>query len=110
MHSIEINGIGLRYHCKEQQSLLRGMEVLGKRGIPVGCRGGGCGVCKVRVLSGTCHLEKMSQDCISDDDIANGVILACKAYPRSPISVELVDKLHRCVSKQLQKETQAAQD
>ena len=33
--------------------LLRGMERLGRRGIPVGCRGGGCGVCKVQVLTVT---------------------------------------------------------
>ncbi|WP_050469182.1 2Fe-2S iron-sulfur cluster-binding protein [Herbaspirillum chlorophenolicum] len=103
MYPIEIVDTGLRYECDERQSLLRGMERLGKRGIPVGCRGGGCGVCKVRVVSGQCQLEKMSSECVSDDDLAEGVVLACKAFPRSEVRVELVDKLQRCVNKSLSK-------
>ncbi|WP_296058979.1 2Fe-2S iron-sulfur cluster-binding protein [uncultured Amphritea sp.] len=38
--------------CRENESVLHGMARLGKKGILLGCRGGGCGVCKVRVLSG----------------------------------------------------------
>lgn len=101
MHPIEIVDTGLKYECDERQSLLRGMERLGKRGIPVGCRGGGCGVCKVRVLSGQYQLEKMSRACVSETDLAAGIVLACKAFPRSEVTVELVDKLQRCVNKSL---------
>ncbi|WP_237717053.1 2Fe-2S iron-sulfur cluster-binding protein [Cupriavidus basilensis] len=42
------------------------MEALGKRGIPAGCRGGGCGVCKVRIEAGRYHTAKMSRACLSE--------------------------------------------
>ena len=38
---------GEHYHCATSESLLRGMLKLGRKGIPVGCVNGGCGVCKV---------------------------------------------------------------
>ena len=40
------------FACTGEQSLLSAMERLGRKGIPVGCRNGGCGVCKVLVRSG----------------------------------------------------------
>lgn len=99
MFAIEIVDAGLTYQCDGTQSLLRGMERLGKRGIPVGCRGGGCGVCKVRVLSGTCRLEKMSKACVSETELEEGVVLACRAYPTSAVTLTLDTRLHRCVTR-----------
>ena len=43
---------GETYACATDESLLRGMLRLGRRGIPVGCINGGCGVCKVRIVEG----------------------------------------------------------
>ena len=51
-YQIVIEDTGEQYPCDERESVLEGMARLGRRGIPVGCRGGGCGVCKVRILSG----------------------------------------------------------
>ena len=42
-----IEDTGEQYACADSRSVLEGMEALGKKGIPVGCRQGGCGVCKV---------------------------------------------------------------
>ena len=41
------------FSCALDESLLKGMMRLGRKGIPVGCVNGGCGVCKVRVIEGT---------------------------------------------------------
>ena len=41
-HTITLSD-GQSYRCPDSESLLRGMETLGKKGIPVGCRNGGCG-------------------------------------------------------------------
>ncbi|MGT2489878.1 2Fe-2S iron-sulfur cluster-binding protein [Cupriavidus basilensis] len=60
MHTVEIAGSGQRYPCAPQQNLLRAMEALSKRGIPAGCRGGGRGVCKVRIEAGRYRTGKMS--------------------------------------------------
>ena len=51
-HTVTIADTGESYRCAEHRSVLEGMEALGKKGIPVGCRQGGCGVCKVQVLEG----------------------------------------------------------
>ncbi|EWS64335.1 Ferredoxin--NAD(P)(+) reductase CarAd [Hydrogenophaga sp. T4] len=40
------------FPCAANESLLTGMLRLGRKGIPVGCVNGGCGVCKVRILDG----------------------------------------------------------
>jgi ferredoxin len=69
------------------------MEVLGRKGIPVGCRGGGCGVCKVRVLQGVYHTRKMSRACISDEEELRGVVLACKLFPESDLRVKVLGKM-----------------
>ena len=43
---------GLRFNCASDNSLLKAMELAGKRCIPVGCRGGGCGLWTGTGLSG----------------------------------------------------------
>jgi len=54
-----------RFSCSPEQSVLEGMANLGRRGIPVGCEGGACGVCKVEVLKGDYESRFMSSitDC-----------------------------------------------
>ena len=42
---VHIENSAETYLCASDQDLLRGMEALGRRGIPVGCRGGGCSFC-----------------------------------------------------------------
>jgi len=59
------------------------------RRLPVGCRRGGCGICRVRVLSGEYDSGPMSRACVSAEDEAAGVVLACCIYPRSDLSLRL---------------------
>jgi ferredoxin len=63
------------------------MHALGRRDIPVGCRGGGCGVCKIEVVSGTYVIGKMSRVHVSLEDEARGIVLACQVRPRSDLVV-----------------------
>lgn len=97
MYRIHIENSGEDYSCASDLSLLRGMEVLGRRGIPVGCRGGGCGVCKVEVLSGDFQTRAMSRDHVSDDDRACHRLLACRVYPASDLSLKVIGKLQKSV-------------
>jgi ferredoxin len=87
------------YACTGTQTVLAGMEQLGRKGIPVGCRGGGCGVCKVRIAEGSVRTGKMSRCHVTADEEAQGVVLACKAYPQSDLQVQAVDKLARCLAR-----------
>ena len=104
MHTVEIAGSGRCYPCAPGQNLLRAMEVLGQRGIPAGCRGGGCGVCKVRIEAGRYHAGKMSRTCLTEAEERDGLVLACKTYPDSDIRLRPVALLQRCLDRQRQRE------
>lgn len=77
-----------RFPCKDGQNVLLAMERLGRKGIPVGCRGGGCGVCRVQVLGGAAFRTlKMSRAQISEADEAAGICLACKLLPEADLTI-----------------------
>ena len=59
------------------------------RRLPVGCRRGGCGICRVRVLSGEHTAGPMSRSCVTADDEAAGVVLACCIYAQSDLLLRL---------------------
>ena len=92
---ILITNAGEAYDCAPDRSVLAGMEALGRSGIPAGCRGGGCGICKVRIESGEVEVQRMSRACISDDERLRGHVLACCARPRSDLVLTAVDRLAR---------------
>lgn len=96
-HRIYLSNTDEYYNCAEDQDVLRAMEALGRRGIPVGCRGGGCGICKVRVTRGHYDSRKMSRAFVSAEEENADVALACCVYPRGDLWLEALDKLARCV-------------
>ena len=46
--------------------------------IQVGCRGGGCGVCRVQVLDGEYRCKRMSRRFVTEQDEHEGYALACR--------------------------------
>jgi glycine betaine catabolism B len=56
--------------------------------IPYACAEGICGTCRVRKRSGI--VEMNHQGGIEEDEIAQGEILACCSYARSPLVLELI--------------------
>ncbi len=57
--------------------------------LPVGCRRGGCGICRVRVVDGKYRRDPMSRTHVSEEDEAAGVVLSCCIYPLSDLSLRL---------------------
>jgi len=57
--------------------------------LPVGCRRGGCGICRVRVTAGSYRAVPMSRAHVSVQDEAAGQVLACCIYPLSELSLRL---------------------
>jgi len=94
---ITIQNTGETFACRMVDNVLKAMEQLRRKGIPVGCRNGGCGVCKVRVIEGHYAKRKMSRAVVSEEEEAQGRLLACKTYPRSDMKVEVVGKMARAV-------------
>ena len=98
MHfEITITNTAERFACTAEQTLLAAMERLGRKGIPVGCRNGGCGVCKVHVRQGLYHTAKMSRAVLSVAEQAEGCTLACKTYPDTAMAVEVTGAMARTV-------------
>lgn len=64
------------------------MEHAGLDDIFVGCRGGGCGVCKVRIVDDDYRTGKMSKLQVSSEDAAAGYALACRLYPLGDLKIE----------------------
>jgi ferredoxin-NADP reductase len=68
-----------------EQTVLELSEELGVE-IQFSCRVGTCGVCKVPMKSG--EVKQAVKDSLTDEDQANGIILACQAKPQNDITVE----------------------
>ncbi len=83
---------GTAFASAADRSVLHGMEQSCGRGIQVGCRSGGCGVCRITVLSGTYTTKRMSKAFVTEDDLRAGVVLSCRTYPTSDLTVQCAPK------------------
>lgn len=92
-----IEDTGEHYACGDGRSLLDGMVALNRKGIPVGCRNGGCGVCKVAILSGEVQTRVMSRAHVSEADEQDGRLLACCVQPRSNIRLQVLGPMRKSV-------------
>jgi len=85
---IEIQGHNFAFDCGPDNNVLLASRAAGGRILPLGCRGGGCGVCRVRILSGSAQLKPMSRAHVSVQEEGQGYALACRVYPLSDICME----------------------
>ena len=93
MYEISIEDSRDIFSCAVNTNVLKAMEKLGRREIPVGCRGGGCGVCRVQVIGGgKYHTGKMSREQVSEEDEASGICLACKLIPEGDLRLRVLGK------------------
>lgn len=72
--------------CKETDTVLAVARGAGLN-IPSGCTFGVCGTCKIRKTKGEVHM--VHNGGISEDDIADGYILACCSKPVGQVEVDL---------------------
>lgn len=86
--TIAIAGGEGEFGCTAGQSLLTAMIAARQSAIKVGCRSGGCGVCRVRVIEGRYQSQKMTRSRISEADEAAGIVLACRILPQSNLEVD----------------------
>jgi len=71
--------------CTESDTLLTVARSVGLH-IPSACLFGVCGTCKVRTLEGKVHM--VANGGITDDDVADGYVLACCARPLGRVVVD----------------------
>ncbi len=70
----------------QSQTLLDALRINGSS-ISYGCRGGGCGMCKVQIPEGPFERGKCSKSVLSDTERNANYTLACKTYPRGDLKV-----------------------
>ncbi len=59
------------------------------RKLPVGCRRGGCGICRARMGTGAFRHDAMSRAHVSEADEAAGLVLSCAIYPLTDLALRL---------------------
>jgi CDP-4-dehydro-6-deoxyglucose reductase len=81
---------GLSFPATEDVSILKSAEKAGLA-LPYGCRGGSCGSCKGKLLSGELEREDEDPFALSDDERAAGYALLCVARPLSDVTIEIAE-------------------
>lgn len=88
--TVTIVDMGESFPCSSEETVLSAMERHRKKGIPVGCRGGGCGLCKVQVEAGSFTRKAMSRTYVSADDEERGIVLACRIRPTTDLVISVL--------------------
>lgn len=83
---IAFTASGVTVECAETETLLGAARSAGIV-IPSGCTFGVCGTCKIKKTEGQVHM--VHNGGITDDDIADGYVLACCSNPIGKVAVEV---------------------
>jgi ferredoxin len=94
-YTVTIEDTGETFRTSDKQTVLDGMAMLGKKGIPVGCCGGGCGICKIEIVSGNYTKRVMSREHVSVEDEANNRVLACRVWPTSDLRLRVLGLMNK---------------
>lgn len=89
---VVVEEAGIRFPCRDDESVLQAMATRGASCVQVGCRSGGCGVCRVQVLQGDFETGQMSREEISEADLRQRIALACQVFPRSDLRLRVLGR------------------
>ncbi|MDR2182256.1 MAG: 2Fe-2S iron-sulfur cluster binding domain-containing protein [Treponema sp.] len=89
-YTITVYETGKRFPCRDDQAVLKAM-IHAQGPVKHGCCGGGCGVCRMKIVKGRYEAFKpMSEAHVSEADRKAGIILVCCIQPRGDLVVARV--------------------
>jgi len=89
MPEVTILPDGLQVTAAGAETVLKALSRAGLK-YRVGCKRGGCGVCKVQLVLGEVRYERpVAESVLSDDQRVAGICLSCRAVPITNIAIEL---------------------
>ena len=87
-HKITVQKTDIVFDCDEEESVLQAMIRNRKGPVGHGCCGGGCGVCRAKIVSGKfLAFKAMSAAHVTAADKKEGYALLCCIQPRSDMVI-----------------------
>jgi len=81
-HTVSFSPLGDAVVCRPDETVLAAMLRSGAS-VVFGCRGGGCGTCKMRLISSQVEHGRCSAAVLSHEEKQTGGFLSCQARPLS---------------------------
>jgi ferredoxin len=89
-HLITLLPMGEVLPCAPGETVLSAILRSGAR-VFFGCTGGGCGVCKMRLVAGHLDYGHYSVAVLSEEEKREGFFLSCQAHPLSDLTIQLAE-------------------
>jgi CDP-4-dehydro-6-deoxyglucose reductase, E3 len=89
-YTITLLPMGEALPCRQGETVLSAILRSGAR-VFFGCTGGGCGVCKRRLISGHLDYGRYSAAVLSEEEKREWFFLSCQAKPVSDLTIQLTE-------------------
>ncbi|WP_428542812.1 2Fe-2S iron-sulfur cluster-binding protein [Profundibacter sp.] len=85
MPTVRLEGETAGRPIRDGEVVLGALERTGATSVRVGCRKGGCGACRVKVLSGEYTTLKMSRAHVTEQEEREGFALSCRLLAKTDL-------------------------
>jgi ferredoxin len=89
-YTITLLPMGELLSCSPGETVLSAILRSGAR-VFFGCTGGGCGVCKMHLISGHLDYGRYSAAVLSAEEQREGFFLSCQSKPVSDLTIQLTE-------------------
>ena len=86
IHRVTIANIGRVIDCATNQTILHAAITAGVD-YPYACASGNCGTCVSHLDAGKVAMLPRADGALSPDQVTSGLTLACRACPRSDVTI-----------------------
>ena len=98
MTTIIVQPSGTEIEIDPDDTVLAGLQRAGYA-YTVGCKRGGCGICKIDVLDGSFSYNRIVADTVvTPEERVDGTCLSCRAVPDEDLTIQMRDASLRLVN------------